>query len=342
MARKAAAGIEIGGVTVARGERAVVPIPVASLYNSGAPMSLPVHVVCGRQPGPVLLVCAAIHGDELNGVEIIHRLLRQRGLRNLHGTLLAVPVVNVFGIIQHSRYLPDRRDLNRSFPGSNRGSLAARLAAIFLEQIVSKCEVCIDLHTGAVHRRNLPQIRGNLDDPVTLDFARSFDVPVLVNSNLRDGSLRESCVDMGVRVLVYEAGEALRLDEFSVRAGLNGILHAMGALGMLRRRSARRFDSPWVAASSQWVRAPSSGMMQMSVKLGDSVEKGDVLGSVVDPTDFFEGDPPLVSAPFPGIVIGNTTLPLVNEGDAAFHIARFDDIDDVASDVDAFQQHWSE
>ena len=172
-------GIEIGGIRIGPGESKAVDLPMSSLY-SHAPMSLPLQVVCGKRAGPRLFVSAAIHGDEINGVEIIRRLLRLPLLKRLRGTLIAVPIVNVYGFVNQSRYLPDRRDLNRSFPGSERGSMAARLAHLFLTTIVANSDYGIDLHTAAIHRENLPQVRANLDDPETDRIARAFRVPVLL------------------------------------------------------------------------------------------------------------------------------------------------------------------
>src|SRR5699024_9350376 len=185
---------------------------------------------------PVLFVSAAVHGDELNGVEIIRRLLRLRGIRQLRGTLMAIPVVNIHGFLRHSRYLPDRRDLNRSFPGSASGSVAARLANVFTEQIVNQCDYGIDLHTGAINRPNLPQIRADLSGEQTLRLARAFGCPLMVDAGIREGSLREYAGQQGVPLLLYEAGEALRFDEFSIRAGVRGVTGVMRELSMLPAR----------------------------------------------------------------------------------------------------------
>ena len=224
--------ITIGDTKINPGERVNVSLPIADLYTSTS-LSMPVQVICGRKAGPVLFVSAAIHGDELNGVEIIRRLLKRKTLGSLRGTLLAVPIVNVHGFLDQSRYLPDRRDLNRSFPGSPKGSIAARLAHTFIEQIVSEADYGIDLHTGAINRSNLPQIRANLDDTQTLDIAKVFGAPVVVNSNILDGSLRQCASDRGMPILIYEAGEALRFDETCIRAGIRGILNVMRHVGML-------------------------------------------------------------------------------------------------------------
>jgi uncharacterized protein len=328
----------IGDTSVAPGERRVVELPIAALYTHAAPLNLPVHVVCGRHPGPRLFLTAAIHGDELNGVEIIRRVLQHRSLPNMRGVLVAVPIVNAFGMIQHSRYLPDRRDLNRSFPGSASGSLAARLAHILLEHVVKPCAYGIDLHTGSSHRNNLPQIRADLSDAETLALAKSFGVPVLINSSVRDGSLRSEATAAGARMLLYEAGEALRYDELAIRVGVEGVLNVMRGLGMIVRRRAPPRADPFVAHSSTWLRAPSSGVVITQCQPGDHVTDGDRLAEIFDPSDFFEGASDPVVASTSGVIIGRTNLPLVNEGDALFHIARFEDAQGVAAEVASFYQ----
>ncbi|NNG13074.1 MAG: succinylglutamate desuccinylase/aspartoacylase family protein [Halobacteria archaeon] len=327
-------GIHIGDVAIAPGESVTVELPMASLY-SHAPMTLPVQIVRGMRDGPRLFVSAALHGDEINGVEIIRRLLRLPLLKKLRGTLLAIPIVNVYGFVSRSRYLPDRRDLNRSFPGSERGSMAARLAELFLKEIVDKCQYGIDLHTGAVHRENLPQIRANLDDPETARIARAFHVPVLLNSNVRDGSLRQVGADRGIPILLYEAGEALRFDEHSIRAGVKGIIAVMRELGMLPAASrARKPTEPLVARASTWVRAGGSGILRMTAALGSRVRKGEIIGVIADPFGQLELD---VTANAAGIIIGRTNLPLVNEGEGLFHIARFESTRLAENAVEAFQ-----
>ena len=326
----------INDVTIKVGTRTTIDLPAGRLYTH-APVTIPVHVISGKKPGPRLFVSAAIHGDEINGVEIIRRLLKLPTLKRLRGTIIAVPIVNVHGLINHSRYLPDRRDLNRSFPGSEKGSLAAILANLFMKEIVEKSTHGIDLHTGAIHRSNLPQIRANLDDEETERLARAFNVPVIISSNLRDGSLRESAAEYGIPMLLYEAGEALRFDEVSIRAGVKGIINVMRELDMLppSRSKSRKLIDPVVARSSSWVRAPDSGILRAMVPLGARVKKNTLLGIVADPFGETESQ---VTTPFSGIVIGRTNLPLVNEGDALYYIARFEDIQGVETKVDDFQE----
>jgi uncharacterized protein len=311
--------ITIGNVSVAPGERRGLSLP-AGMLHTRVPVEMPVWVINGRRAGPRLFISAAIHGDELNGIEIIRRI-RARPLTGLRGTLLLVPVVNVFGLLHHARYLPDRRDLNRSFPGSERGSLAARLAHLFMSEIVARCTHGIDLHTGALHRSNLPQIRAQLDDAETRALALAFGAPVVLDSRLRDGSLREAAAGRGIPTLIYEAGEALRFDEMSIRMGVAGIIEVMRQLGMLRRKTPQRPHAarPVVAESSHWVRAPAGGILRSALRLGQRISAGELLGQVSDPFGAHEVP---VSTTHAGIVIGCNSLPLVNEGDALFHIAR--------------------
>ncbi len=327
--------ITIGGIEVLPGQRRSIDLEVARLYTH-TPTTMPVQVVCGERDGPVLFVSAAIHGDELNGVEIIRRLLKAPALSKLRGTLIAVPIVNMHGFIHTSRYLPDRRDLNRSFPGSETGSLAARIAHLLMREIVNQSTHGIDLHTGAVHRTNLPQIRARLDDPQTLAMAGAFAAPVILNAAIRDGSLRAAAMVGSIPILLYEAGEALRLDEMSIRGGVEGIIRVMRLLGMLPKSRRKAPPEPIVARSSNWVRAPQSGIFRAFALLGARVTRDQtVLGVVSDPFGEKEQE---IRATFGGIVIGRLNLPLVNEGDALFHIASFDRNDLAAERVEDYQE----
>ncbi|ANO51766.1 succinylglutamate desuccinylase/aspartoacylase family protein [Woeseia oceani] len=324
--------ITINGTTIEAGMSGNVSLPIADLYTSTS-LSMPVHVINGRRTGPVLFVSAAVHGDELNGVEIVRRLLRRKGLSSIRGTLIAVPIVNVHGFLDQSRYLPDRRDLNRSFPGSAKGSIAARLASIFLREIVKRSDYGIDLHTGAIDRSNLPQIRADLDDPKTLQLARAFGVPVIINSDVREGSLRGCSSEMGKPVLTYEAGEALRFDELSIRGGIRGILNVMRNIGMLTEPRKGPQREPVIARSTSWARAPASGIVVGKVELGASVRKGQPLAIISDPLGRREE---AVVARFDGIVIGRSNLPLAHEGDALFNIAAFHSVERAEDLVEQF------
>lgn len=330
-AAKRPGSLTIGGVELRPGERRTIDLPVTEL-STHTPVTMPVQVVRGRQAGPTLFVCAALHGDEINGVEIIRRLLRLSALKRLRGTLIAVPIVNALGFLSQSRYLPDRRDLNRSFPGSAQGSLAGRLARLFLDEIVSKSTHGIDLHTAAIHRDNFPQIRANLDDPESDRLAQAFGVPLVVNTGFREGSLREAAAGFDVPVIVYEAGEALRFDEASIRAGVMGVVRVMRRLEMLppSKRKGHR-PAPLIIRSSKWVRAPQSGLLRSASALGAAVKEGQVLGAISDPFGENEVE---VNASVDGVIIGRSNIPLVHEGDALFHIARHEGTQVIARSLD--------
>lgn len=304
--------------TIPPGQRREIELEAAKLYTH-SPLSIPIEVINGRFAGPTLMVNAAIHGDELNGVEIVRQLINTIDPNKLRGTLITVPIVNVFGFIHKSRYLPDRRDLNRCFPGSEHGSLASRMAFTFFDQVAKKCDYILDLHTGAIHRTNLPQIRANLSNPETLRIAQAFATPVIIDSALRDGSLRSEAEKCGIPVLTYEAGEALRFEPIAISAGFIGIQQVMQSIGMLRS-SRKKLPTAIIAKSTSWVRAGSDGILRTVVTLGEKVEKGQILAYISSPLGHSECE---IKAHKGGVVIGQQTLPLVNEGDAVFHLAYF-------------------
>lgn len=307
----------IGDVDVQPGRRATVDLPVSTLSNH-THVTLPVHVVHGEEPGPTMFLSGAIHGDEIQGVEIIRRILNHPALQGLRGTLLAVPIVNSFGFLNHTRYMPDRRDLNRCFPGSDRGSLASLVADIFFREVVLKSQYGVDFHTAALHRTNLPQVRLAPDEPELLRMAQAFAPPVILISKLRERSLRLSAGEAGVKVLLYEGGEALRFDELAIDAAVRGTLRVMAHLGMVEPAS-RPVGQTVFSDASSWVRAPESGILHTTRRTGDRVGKGEVVGVVADPLG--QASLPLFSE-WDGIIVGRTNLPLVNRGDAVFHIAR--------------------
>jgi len=331
--------ITIAGTRVKPGQQTSISVPVARLYTH-TEMAMPVHVVHGRREGPRLFVSGAIHGDEIIGTEIIRRLMKRKRLKSIKGTLLAVPVVNVYGFLQHSRYSPDRRDLNRFFPGSEKGSLTSQLAGTVMEQVVQGATHGIDLHAGSNHRANLPQIRAAIDDPETLRLARAFKVPVIINARLREGSLRHAAAELGIPTLLYEAGEALRFDEVAIRAGLRGVMSVMQALGMLTAKQSPASDmDPLIADTTSWVRAPISGILRMKVPLGGRVAKNSKIGEIADP---FGDEEVEIRSPVSGIVIGRLNLPLVHRGDAVIHIAHLDRLKGIEPIIEEFREEITE
>lgn len=309
---------QIGGKRIAAGSRQTVELPV-SVLSDHTPVTMSVHVVHGRREGPTIFVSAAVHGDEIIGVEICRRLLRAPQLEALRGTLLIVPIVNSFGFLNHSRYLPDRRDLNRSFPGQDNGSLASRLASIFMREVIERCDFGIDLHSAAIHRTNLPQVRFSSENRETIKLASAFGAPLVMRAKLREGSMRQAAKNKGVDVLLFEAGEALRIDELSARAGLSGILRVMHAMAMIPAKGVAKPSTKSVSASSSsWQRAPAGGILRTFKTVGETTATGELLGAISDPFGEMEFE---VIADTGGIIIGRTNMPVVNEGDALFHIA---------------------
>ncbi len=327
---------EIGDKRVPAGTRQIVDIPI-SLLSNHTPVNLTVNVVHGKRPGPVLFVSGAVHGDEIVGVEVIRRVLKSPALRGMHGTLLAVPVVNAFGFLNHTRYLPDRRDLNRCFPGHSAGSLAAQLAHLFLTEIVERSDFGIDLHSAAVNRVNLPQIRVNEDDEDIMAYAEAFGAPIILTSQLREGSLRQAGKEAEVPILLYEAGEGLRFDEMSIRAGVSGVLRVMRKLGMTSGRSIRDPKvPPFKSSSSYWLRAPVGGILRTFKIAGEFVNEGDVVAAVSDPFGLRDAE---VVAKHAGLIIGRTNLPIVNQGDALFHVAAIKRSSELQERMDAIETH---
>lgn len=314
----ARAPFEIGGSQVRPGSRKDLGLPITRLVT-GDEVSFPLRVLHGRTDGPTVWLSAAIHGDEVCGVEIIRRVLEQVDPRKLTGTLIAVPIVNVYGFINGDRYLPDRRDLNRSFPGSPRGSLASRIAHLMMTEVVAQCSVGIDLHTGSDHRTNLPQIRGDLDDDTTRGLAETFGAPVIYHARIRDGSLRHAAAEAGATVLLYEAGEAWRFDEWAIRAGVAGVRRVLASLGMYEYPDDIVGDAPVEVRKSGWVRATRTGIVHMESDLGASVTAGERIAVI---SDSFGKRLSIIKANRPGIVIGRTEAPLVNRGDALVHIGE--------------------
>jgi uncharacterized protein len=315
----ARAPFHIGDTSVPARSSATVDLPVSRLANH-TPVTLPVRVFHGRRDGPTLFVSGVMHGDEIIGVEIIRRLCRAPPLRRLRGTLLYIPIVNVFGFIGHSRYLPDRRDLNRSFPGSQSGSLAGQLARIFTNEILARSNFGIDLQSATINRINLPQLRLDFAHECLLELARAFGVPVIIDAPERPGSLRHAASLSGMEVMTFVGGEALRFDELAVRSGLHGVLRVMKTLGMLPARSiADSRTQPSLSRSSGWVRAPESGILRSYKTIGASVAANALLGLIANPYEDIETE---VRASMPGLVIGRTNLPVVNQGDALFHVAQ--------------------
>mgnify|MGYP001167375780 CR=1 FL=1 len=315
-------GFHIGGVQLEPGTVSDVELDMARLPTR-TKLTLPVRVVRGASDGPCMWLSAGIHGDELIGIEVIRQVLEQVEVARLCGTIIAVPIVNLHGFLIRSRYLPDGRDLNRSFPGGKRGSLAARLAHLFMEEIVSKCQYGIDFHTATNDRVNLPQLRVDLGDDETRELARAFGAPVTIDARLRDGSLREVATQRGVRVLLFEGGEAQRFDTAAIAIGVRGVQRVLARLGM-HPLPPLDAAAPVVPAASRiatrcaWIRAPRSGLFRCVVENGQDVERGARLGVIAN---VFGEDAIVVKAKNAGTVVSLALNPVVHQGDAILRLA---------------------
>lgn len=320
------------------GTKKVILFPAPNI-NTQIKIDIPMHVFHGKKSGPKIFIIGAIHGDELNSIEIIRRVHEYIRIQHLSGTVITIPVVNIHGVIMQTRYLSDRRDLNRSFPGAKKGTLAARLAHGLMKHVVSYCDYGIDLHTGAYGRMNMPQLRADFSTSGTKELARSFNAPVILDSKQRDGSLRQAASQLGIPLIVYEGGEALRFNELCIRAGVRGILSVLHHLKMLRSNNpqVRKNSKSVITNTSRWVRAPASGCVEPARNIfAGHINKGDTLAYIHDP--FLINPSIKVVAPFEGIVIGQALKSIATEGDALFHIASFKKISGVRAYIDEFQE----
>lgn len=306
--------ITINGRKIAAGKNALVNLRIAKLPTHTV-IDLPIYVYRGEEDGPVLLITSGLHGDELNGVETLRRMIADGSVVPDRGTVIAVPIVNVYGFLNNSRYLPDGRDLNRSFPGTKSGSLAGRLAWTMMNDVLPIVDLGVDLHTGGANT-NFPQIRCDASNEKNLELARAFAPPFIVNSPLRDGSFRKAADKKGKSVLVYEGGESLRFDELAITECINGVLRLMDYLEMTDNGAPER-NEPRVIMKNTWIRAHNSGLYRPFVSCGDNVRKGQVLATITDP--FGEAEVK-TKARHKGYVIGLRSIPVVNRGDALINI----------------------
>ncbi len=318
---------------IKKGEDKTINLELPKLYHTST--SIPIRIIRGKKDGPTVFISAAIHGDELNGIEIIRRVGSLSILKRLKGTLILIPIVNTYGVMTLSRYTPDRRDLNRSFPGSSKGSLASRIAKAFFDEVVLKCDLGIDLHTASIHKSNLPQIRTNLSDEFTYSLAKAFQAPLMLHSDLRDGSLRAEAQEKGIPILLYEAGEALRFDETSIRIGVKGIVNVLRQMQMLPLNSKQNSKLPIVVRSSSLIRSADSGILRTIKALGDTVVQNEIIAFIDEPLG--DGFTEIIS-PFDGVIIGKSQIPLIQEGDAIFHIAKFKNLETAENKIEYFSE----
>ena len=307
----------LNGLAIQPGERVLTRLVISKL-PSGTVIDVPVHVMRAREPGPTLLLMGGMHGDEVNGIETIRRLVRRDLLQPLRGSIIAIPILNIYGFLNFSRDVPDGKDVNRSFPGFPRGSLAGRVAHRFMREIMPLIDYGIDFHTGGAARANYPQVRCVLGlDPEVDALAAAFAAPFTLHAALRPGSLREAAQGLGKHIIVYETGESLRLDEAGIEEALAGTLRVLHHLGM-----GPAVPDPGrpgiICRRHTWLRARFAGLFRAHVENGQFVEKGQIYGSVADP---YGQQAVRLESPVSGYVIGLNYMPVVNQGDALLHIA---------------------
>ncbi|HXC05873.1 MAG TPA: succinylglutamate desuccinylase/aspartoacylase family protein [Bacteroidia bacterium] len=279
-------------------------------------MEIPVHVFRSVHEGPVVLLSAGMHGDEINGIEIIRQLLRSGHLSNLKkGSILAMPIINIISFLNHSRDLPDGKDLNRCFPGTQSGSLGSRIAYDMMNEIVPLIDLGVDFHTGGARINNYPQIRCVFRDNRNLELAKMFGSPFILNADYREKSFRHEASRKGKPVLVYEAGESMRFNEKAITEGVNGCLRLMKNLGMIDLELEPAPSR--ILNDTTWVRADISGMFRTTKKYGSFIKKNEVIGSISDPYGEIETT---LKAPETGYIIGINNKPVINEGDALIHV----------------------
>ena len=315
---KKRASFELLGNTIAPGKTVRLTLEIAKLLTN-TPIQIPVIVSHARKKGPTLLLMAGIHGDEINGVETIRRIVRKGWHKPNQGTIICIPVYNIFGFLNSSREFPDGRDLNRVFPGTKNGSLASQFAHIFMKEIAPLTDVILDFHTGASQRNNYPQTRCDFNNTEVKKLCSVFAAPFTINSPLLAKSVRSEVTKLGKNYIIFEGGKANRIDNLSIETAMEGVQRIMTHLGI------RYFDveepkyKEYTIQQSKWIRASSSGMLNVKVENGQIVDKGTILAKIADPFGKFERS---VKAPFDGIVFNVNEIPLVNKGDALFNLGK--------------------
>lgn len=307
--------IHINGTTIKPGDSAQLNLNLYQLPTKTV-IEIPIHVFRSIHPGPTLLLLAGMHGDEINGIEIVRRLISRKDVRKpLCGSVVAIPVINIISFLYGSRDLPDGRDLNRCFPGSKTGSLGSRIAFDVMKEIVSQIDFGIDFHTGGAKINNMPQLRCVFSQEQNLDLAKQFSPPFILNSAFRDHTLRKEAAKKGKTILVFEGGESSRFDYTSIEEGINGCLRLMQACKMIDIKVTKNKTIQLDGAT--WVRAKASGLFHSTKTNGSAIEKGEQIGSICDP--YGEMEEKIIS-PQSGYIIGINNQPVVNEGDALMHI----------------------
>jgi len=329
---------KICDVSVHPGESLSLALPLPELFSC-SPLYMPIKVVNGKQAGPCIVVMAAMHGNELNGTEIINRLMESPSLKKLKGTLIAIPVVNVYGLMTRTRYLPGGKSLDNCFPGVETGTHAARFAKLFLNEVFNKADYAIDLQTGFLNHTNLPQVYATKNDEQSMMLAKAFNPPVISCTEAAPNSLRAYAHKHDIPYIVYEAGEAMRFDGHAIKIGLKGVNNILRKLGALQEKSSSKTKSAknFVTEGNVWLRASTSGVSHSKIKLGQLVKKGELLTSIKDP--FGASETEAITSPYDAIIVGKNNLPLVHEGESLFQLAIFPEMEKAASHLETWKEN---
>ena len=311
--------LHILGEKIALGERREINFNVAKLHTR-TQVNVPVIIERSKKPGPIVLFTAGIHGDEVNGVEIVRQLIAKGINKPKKGTIICIPVINIFGFLHMVRELPDGRDLNRMFPGSKTGSLASQVAFKLMSKIVPQVDLIIDYHTGGADRFNAPQIRIVKDEPVLDELANTFGAPFVLYSKNINKSFRNACYKIGVPILLFEGGKSFSFDKTVTNTGVNGAKRILHYLEMLNSKFkvSKPKKQPVYVSNSKWIRAKYSGMFKTTVSINTFIKKGDIIGNITDPFGKFNH---FVKAEYSGYVFSVNEAPIVYKGDAIMHVS---------------------
>lgn len=330
--------LTICNCTIHPGEMVNLAMPLPERYSC-APLYMPIKVIHGKEKGPCLILFSTLKGTELNGLEITNRITHNTRADQIKGTVIGVPVLNVYGLTHFPSMLPMGGNLADCFPGQPNGSFGERIAYLFTQEILKKADYCIELQTGGLNHNILPQVYCNFKNTQAKHLAKSFQSPVVTNVTLKGNLLRQTTEELGIPLLVYQAGEAMRFDEHAIAIGVNGVNNIMKVLNILPQSIEREIE-PIFSQDEDWIVTQSGGILHTTVSLGQKIRKGEVIGEITDPfgTDFFEK----IKAPKQGIVVGINTTPLLHEGLPIFKIASFLDYEQAGSTIEEWEKKHPE
>lgn len=321
------------------GEKANLALQMPDLYSC-TPLYMPIKVIHSKKSGPCLLIFSTINGNEMNGLEIVNRLIKSLNADDINGTIIAVPVLNVYGLTHYPKTMPSGHHLAECFPGQPEGNYGERIAHIFTHELIKKSDYCIELHTGSLNHNILPQVYCNFENHKAKQLAKAFQVPVVTNMSLKGNKLRQTMEELDIPLIIYQAGEAMRFDENAINMGIEGIKNIMRSIDMLPNESPVECINPVFSQDEDWIIAHKGGILHVNVVLGQTINKGDRIGAITDPfsSDLAE----YVRAPKDGVIVGINTTPLIHEGLSIFKIASFIDYNRAENAIESWEEQQRE